>query len=360
MPGRGRVVVAMSGGVDSSVSAALLKEQGYDVLGIMMRLWSEPGQATRRDNRCCTRDQMIDAHFVAKTLDIPFEVVDVQDTFKSHIVDTFVEGYSRGVTPNPCMYCNRHIRFGFLLQEALRRGATHLATGHYARITQAADGTFELRKGGDPHKDQSYVLSVLTQEQLAHATFPVGGYSKPEVRALAAKFGLRVAGKHDSQDLCFLADGDYRRFLRDHTPQAFEPGPIVMRSGRVLGQHEGLPNYTIGQRKGLGLTYTEPLYVIDKQAASNTLIVGTREELGRDHLTARDVNWIAGQPPEGAFRAEVKIRYTARPCACRAVAVEDDQVEISLDEPLPDVTPGQGAVLYDGDRVVGSGFIAGA
>lgn len=357
---KGKVVVAMSGGVDSSVSAALLADQGYEVEGIMLRLWSEPGNFNvqgRRDNRCCTRDQMLDAHFVAKQLGIPFQLIDAHDVFKQHIVDTFIEGYSAGVTPNPCLSCNRHIRFGFLLDEALKRGADYLATGHYAQVTQSDSGLYELRKGADPRKDQSYVLSVLNQEQLSHAMFPVGGYTKDTVRQIAAKFGLPVASKHDSQDLCFVADGDYRRFLRRYADDAMQPGPIQRVGGEVLGEHEGLPNYTIGQRKGLGVSFAEPLYVLEKNAATNTLVVGTREELGRDHLTAHSINWIAGEPPDEPLRAEVKIRYKAWPVAATVSPVDGDCAEVTFDEPLPDITAGQGAVFYDGDRVIGSGII---
>jgi tRNA-specific 2-thiouridylase len=356
---RKRVVVAMSGGVDSSVSAALLIEQDYEVIGMMMRLWVEAGHFDgSRDNRCCTRDQMLDAHFVARKLGIPFHVVDAQDVFKQHVVDRFVEGYRRGITPNPCLACNRHVRFTFLLDEARARGATHLATGHYARITRAADGTFELRKGADQAKDQSYVLSLLTQDQLRHAMFPVGGHTKPEVREMAKQLGLPVAEKGDSQDLCFVADGDYRRFLRQHTGETYRPGPIRLRSGETIGEHSGLPDYTIGQRKGLGIAWAEPLYVIAKDTGTNALVVGTRAELGRDHLRAEAINWIAGRPPEGEFRAAVKIRYKSRPVPGRVVPVGDTTGEVWLDEPLPDITPGQGAVFYDGDRVVGGGLIA--
>lgn len=359
---REKVVVAMSGGVDSSVSAALLVEQGYDVEGIMLRLWSEPGSfgtttEGRRDNRCCTRDQMLDAHFIARKLGIPFEVVDAREVFKRRIVDGFVEGYSQGITPNPCLNCNRHIRFGFLLEQALARGARYLATGHYAQVGRSADGTYELRRGADPGKDQSYVLSVLTQEQLRHAMFPVGGYTKDEVRELATRFGLPVASKHDSQDLCFVADGDYRRFLRDHGATSMQPGPIRLLSGEVVGEHQGLPNYTTGQRKGLGVSYAEPLYVLSKDAAANALIVGTRDELGSRQLTAHGVNWISGAPPAGAVRAEVKIRYRATPAAALVTPCGDDAVEVLFDTPLPDITAGQGAVFYDGDRVLGSGII---
>ncbi|GAB4478381.1 MAG: tRNA 2-thiouridine(34) synthase MnmA [Anaerolineae bacterium] len=352
----------MSGGVDSSVSAALLVEQGYEVIGLMMRLWAEPGDFTsaRRDNRCCTRDQMIDAALVARQLGIPFEVIDARNVFKQQVVDRFIEGYAQGITPNPCLACNRHIRFTFLLDEALKRGASYLATGHYARITRSANGLYELRKGADESKDQSYVLSVLTQDQLRHAMFPVGGLTKPEVRALAGHFGLRTAGKGESMDLCFVADGDYRRFLSVYAPQAAAPGPIMLADGRVVGEHSGLPRYTIGQRKGLGISWPEPLYVIRKDVQANALIVGTRAELGGDTLLAQGMNWIAGSAPTEPFAAEVKIRYRAAPARCTVEPRPADEALIRLDKPLPDITPGQGAVIYDGDRVVGSGIIAAA
>ncbi|MGF1505283.1 MAG: tRNA 2-thiouridine(34) synthase MnmA [Anaerolineae bacterium] len=356
-----KVVVAMSGGVDSSVSAAQLVEQGYEVEGIMMRLLSEPGDiemGAKRDNRCCTRDQMMAAHFVARHLGITFQMIDARDVFKSQVVDRFIAGYAQGVTPNPCLSCNRHIRFTFLLNAALERGADFLATGHYARVTQDSAGRYELRRGADRHKDQSYVLSVLTQDQLKHAMFPVGGYTKDEVRALAADFGLRVASKDESQDLCFLADGDYRRFLRNFGGVEMTPGPIVLQSGEVLGEHTGLPNYTTGQRKGLGISYQEPLYVLRKEASTNTLIVGTRAELGKDKLVATGVNWIAGEAPQDEFRADIKIRYKARPAAGCVQSAGTDRASVQLDEPLPDITPGQSAVFYEDDRVIGGGVIA--
>lgn len=354
----GRVAVAMSGGVDSSVAAALLVEQGYDVFGIMLRLWSEPGEINgRRDNRCCTRDQMLDAHLVARKLGIPFAVIEAQDVFKAQVVDRFIEGYSEGITPNPCLACNRHIRFTHLLNEALSRGATHLATGHYARITEGEYGTFQLRQGVDLSKDQSYVLSVLTQQQLAHAMFPLGSYTKTHVREMAAKYGLPVASKGESQDLCFVADGDYRRFLQQTSPTALTPGPITLRSGEKIGEHSGLPNYTIGQRKGLGIAWPEPLYVLGKDPAANTLVVGTRAELGRDYLRASEVNWIEGLPPDGEIRAEVKTRYKAAKAPGRILPVSETVVDIWLDDPVLDITPGQGAIFYDGDRVLGGGII---
>jgi len=358
MSNKGKVVVAMSGGVDSSVTAALLVEQGYEVQGLMMRLWSEPGFFdTKRDNRCCTRDQMIDANFVARKLGIPFEMVDARETFKQQVVDRFVEGYAQGITPNPCLSCNRHIRFTFLLNEAQKRGADFLATGHYARITQSENGLFELRKGRDERKDQSYVLSVMTQDQLSHALFPLGEYTKPEVREMAENFDLRVAQKSESQDLCFVADNDYSRFLRTYAPHAFEHGPIMLRSGEILGEHSGLPAYTIGQRKGLGIAYSEPLYVIEKRTADNTLVVGTRDELGQSSTVVDEVNWLDGFAPADAIEAEVKIRYKSRPVACTVVPIGETSAEITADEPIAGITPGQGAVVYDDDRVIASGVI---
>ncbi len=352
----------MSGGVDSSVAAALLVEQGYDVVGIMMRLWAEEapaeGAACATDNRCCTPDQMRDARRIADQLGIPFYVLDTREVFRQQIVQMFIDQYAAGETPNPCLACNRHIRFTHLLNHALALGADYLATGHYARVIQAGDGAWHLYKGADEAKDQSYVLSVLRQDQLRHAMFPVGAFTKPEVRQLAARFGLPVASKHDSQDLCFLADGDYRRFLTDHAPEAVTPGPILTRQGERLGQHTGLPFYTVGQRKGLGLSSPEPLYVIEKDTARNAVIVGTRAELGRSNLTAHSVNWIMDPPPSQPLRAEVKIRYKSRATPALVTPLPDNRVRVEFDEPLPDIAPGQGAVFYDSDRCLGSGLIA--
>lgn len=354
---RPKVVVAMSGGVDSSVSAALLVEQGYDVSGIMMRLWAESGQASQRDNRCCTRDQMLDAHFVSRKLGIPFEVVDVRETFKKKIVDYFVQGYRDGVTPNPCLRCNREIRFTFLLELALSRGADYLATGHYARISLRSDGIFELHKGVDQHKDQSYVLSVLSQHQLRHALFPLGELTKPEVRDTAKRFGLPVASKADSQDLCFVADGNYRRFLKDNSTSEQTPGPIITKSGKLLGQHTGLMDYTVGQRKGLGISFSEPLYVLEKDLESNSLVVGTMDDLGVADFYGVSTHWISGSLPASPFEADVKIRYKATPRRARIEPQSDGMIQVHLIEPAPDVTPGQGLVIYDADTVIGSAII---
>lgn len=351
------VVVAMSGGVDSSVAAALLVERGYRVIGMMMRLWSEETTDGGAHNRCCTPEQMSDARKIADRLGIPFYVLDTKATFRNTVVQYFIDEHSAGDTPNPCIECNRQIRFNFLQQNALALEADYLATGHYARITQDAAGLYQLRMGLDPRKDQSYVLSVMGQFELAHAMFPIGEYEKPEVREIAQRIGLSVHSKKDSQDLCFLGDGDYRRFLRDYAPNIMATGEIVLRSGEVLGVHNGLANYTIGQRKGLGVNHSEPLYVLAKDAERNRLIVGFEHELGRQSLTAKRVNWVSGSPPVAPLRAQVKIRYKAKPMPAQVTPLEDGRVQVVFDEPLRDITAGQGAVMYDGDICLGGGII---
>lgn len=353
-----RVVVAMSGGVDSSVAAALLVEQGYEVIGMMMRLWSEPGSGARGlANRCCTPDQMADAGRVADRLDIPFYVIDVQDHFRQTIVQFFIDEHARGRTPNPCIECNRQIRFTYLLKRAMALDADYLATGHYARVRRASAG-YQLLKSVDKTKDQSYVLHVLGQQHLAHVLFPVGEYTKEEVRDLARKFDLPVAAKRESQDLCFLSDGDYRRFLTEYNPQTSQPGPILDQAGQELGQHEGLSFYTIGQRKGLGISAPHPLYVLRKDVGRNALVVGTRSEVHQPDLWAREVNWIAGSPPGRPIQAQVKIRYKARPVAATVTASENDYAQVCFDDPVFGITAGQGAVFYDDDICLGGGIIA--
>ncbi|MCS6843200.1 MAG: tRNA 2-thiouridine(34) synthase MnmA [Caldilineales bacterium] len=380
-----RVVVAMSGGVDSSLAAALLKERGYEVIGVMMRLWAELSAGEASTNKCCSLEAVNDARRVADALDIPFYLINVEQPFKERVVDFTVAGYLAGETPNPCVQCNRHIRFDYLFNYAMRLGADYLATGHYARVrrvesvpslaesheTLSTDrgspitdhrspltGYYQLLTAVDLDKDQSYVLHVLTQRHLARVLFPVGEYTKAEVRQMAAERGLPVAGRRESQDLCFLADGDYRRFLRDWAPAgAIRPGPIVDSSGRVLGQHSGLPFYTVGQRKGLGIAAREPLYVLRLEPATNTVVVGPAAELGRDRLTARTVNWIAGRPPDGPIRAQVKIRYKAQPVAATVIPLPNDRAAVRFDRPLRDITAGQAAVFYDGEVCLGGGLI---
>lgn len=355
---KNRVVIAMSGGVDSSVAAALLVEQGYEVIGMMMRLWSEPTACgTSSVNRCCTPDQMADAQRIADSLGIPFYVLDVQEQFRRTVVDYFIEEHEQGRTPNPCIQCNRQIRFTYLLNRALALDAHYLATGHYAQVVEK-NGRFHLYKARDPHKDQSYVLHVLRQEHLAHVLFPVGGYTKTEVRELARRFNLPVAGKSDSQDLCFLGDGDYRRFLREYSAKAAVPGPILTTTGQEIGRHEGLPFYTIGQRKGLGISTPEPVYVLRKEAGRNALVVGTREQLGQQTVHVRDVNWVMNEPPAQAFAAQVKIRYKAEGVPAQVVLGENGRVQVQFQEPVFGVTAGQGAVFYNDDECVGGGIIA--
>src|SRR5512139_1125851 len=290
-----KVVVAMSGGVDSSVAAALLKEQGYDVVGMMLRLWSEPGKED--SNRCCTPDSMAQARRVAAKLDIPFYVIDAKNVFRETVVQYFLDGYARGETPNPCLLCNRQIRWTFLLDHALALGADYMATGHYVRIRRDERGKSELLRAVDRSKDQSYVLHVLDQEKLARALFPIGDYPKTEIRQIAEKHGLPTASRKDSQDLCFLAGEDYRNFLQRNAAEMLKPGEIITRFGEVLGEHNGLANYTIGQRKGLGVASPVPLYVITKHTESNALVVGTQDELGSSALIARDVNWVSREIP---------------------------------------------------------------
>ncbi len=356
-PKRPRVVVAMSGGVDSSVAAALLVEQGYDVIGMMLRLWSEPG--TEMYNRCCTPEAMALARRVAAHLGIPFYAVDVRETFEHEIVQYFIDGYTQGTTPNPCMMCNRHIRFGALLHQALSLDADFLATGHYARLDRSGE-KIRLFRGVDRDKDQSYVLSVLNQSQLRHALFPVGDYPKPEVREIAKRFKLPTAARQDSQDLCFLAGSDYRDFLLRHAPEVHSPGAIVDPSGRPIGEHQGLAFYTIGQRKGLGITGPQPLYVIDKLGDTNTLVVGPREALGKSALIAANASWISGSPPESPLRGIVQIRYTAREKPATVYPLGATSLKVIFDEPLRDITPGQAAVVFSGEEVLGYGTIRSA
>ncbi|GAB4428574.1 MAG: tRNA 2-thiouridine(34) synthase MnmA [Anaerolineae bacterium] len=348
-----RVVVAMSGGVDSSVAAALLVEQGFEVVGLMLRLWAEPGG---KANRCCTPDAIADARRVADALGIPFYVRDYKDTFKSTVVDFFVEGYASGITPNPCIICNRDIRFDRLLHEALSLGGDFLATGHYARVSRGADGDFRLLKGIDPAKDQSYMLYTMTQERLARVLLPVGEFRKERIREIAHEKGLPVFDRPDSQDLCFLGAGDYRTFLARHAPEVVQTGPIVTAGGQPLGQHRGLAFYTIGQRKGLGISTPQPMYVLDKDIASNTLVVGTREQLGQPALLAREVSYVSGQPPANR-QVEAKIRYKSTPMNAQLTPLPDGKARLQFDAPLGGITPGQAVVFYQGDVALGGGII---
>lgn len=350
-----RIVVAMSGGVDSSVAAALLKEQGYDVIGMMLRLWSEPGKEDT--NRCCTPDSMAQARRVAAKLDIPFYVIDAKDVFRETVVQYFLDGYSRGETPNPCLICNRQIRWTFLLEHALALGADYMATGHYVRIQRAEDGMMNLLRALDRSKDQSYVLHVLNQEKLRRALFPIGDYPKTEIREIAEKHGLPTASRKDSQDLCFLAGEDYRHFLQRNAAEILKPGEILTREGSSVGTHTGLANYTIGQRKGLAIASPVPLYVLGKDSSTNSLIVGTQEELGSRELVARDINWLSGETPREPFLAEVKIRYTAKEAEALVTPIDGNRAQVQFQAQQRDITSGQAAVFFQGDLLIGGGII---
>jgi tRNA-specific 2-thiouridylase len=346
------VAVAMSGGVDSSMAAFLLKEQGYNVMGVTMRLWTEPaGQSAADDG------PIESARRVCAMLDIPHQVIDLRAEFKAEVVDYFAQAYSHGLTPNPCVVCNRRIKFGRLLAHVIAAGADAMATGHYVRA-EWRDGRYRLLKARDKRKDQSYFLYRLSQHELAHLLFPLGEYTKADVRELAQRRGVPVADRAESQETCFIPDKDYRRFLKAYMPESIRPGPIVDRRGRVLGQHKGLPFYTIGQRSGLGIAASEPLYVLALVPEENTLVVGPRSELGRSELIAVEVSYIAGQPPTGPLPITAKIRYQARYEEATLTPLSQDSARVSFRADLRDITPGQSVVFYDGEEVLGGGIIS--
>jgi tRNA-specific 2-thiouridylase len=349
----------MSGGVDSATAAAILQDRGYQVIGMMMRLWAEDDAAGEETsaNRCCSPEAVNEAQQVCRLLGIPFHLVSYEQEFKNHVVDTFVTEYCRGRTPNPCLYCNRQIKFDLLLHHALRLGAQYLATGHYARIRET-DGVYQLLKGIDSDKDQSYVLYMLGQEELRHLLFPLGDYTKSKVRAIARQRALPVAEREESQDLCFVRDNDYRRFLRQYVPDAIQPGPIFDSAGRLLGEHKGLPFYTIGQRSGMGISAPEALYVLEIDPTGNALIVGPASELGRSELIAEEVSYVSGHAPPTSLQVTAKIRRQARLAQATLISLDGDRARLVFTHPLRDITRGQGVVFYQEDVVVGGGLIA--
>jgi tRNA-uridine 2-sulfurtransferase len=356
---RKKVVIAMSGGVDSSVSAALLKEQGYEVIGLTMQLWDKQkdGAAEHGESRpCCTLEDVFDAGRVANKLDIDFHVVDYQEEFRKLVVDGFVDEYFRGRTPNPCIRCNQKLKFGVLLDKARSLGADYLATGHYARLERDSSGLFQIHKGKDAAKDQSYFLFTLTQEQMTSVLFPLGNLDKQEVRRIAARYELPVAKKGESQDICFVSNNDYVRFLETDRGEGHLSGNIVNSSGKILGRHGGIYRYTVGQRKGLGIAWPHPLYVIGVDAGRREVLVGHQDELYSDGLVAGDVNWAIAEPA-AAVDAVCKIRYRHNPVACRIIPLPDKRVEVRFREREKSVTPGQAVVFYEGDRVLGGGWI---
>jgi tRNA-specific 2-thiouridylase len=354
-----RVVVAMSGGVDSSVAAARVRDAGYDVVGITLRLepWrTSPDGAGRMT--CCGSDAAEDARRVARTLGIPHFVLNTEDEFDRAVIAPFVDAYREGRTPVPCLACNAHLKFGSLLGRARAWDAGAVATGHYARVSRdAATGRWLLWRGRDARKDQSDFLWPLTQAQLAAARFPVGELTKDEVRAEARRLGLVTADKPESQEICFVADDDYRGFLRRRDPSLFRAGPIVDVGGRVLGRHGGVANFTVGQKRGLGLSVGRPLYVVDLDPATNTVTVGGPDALERTRLVARDVNFIAGEPPAAGRRVTARIRHSHVPAPATVRRCGPDRAEVVFDAPQRAITAGQSVVWYDGDLVVGGGVI---
>ncbi len=350
------VAVALSGGIDSSVAAALLVQEGRQVIGISLRQWGN-GEYPQGDGaRDPHSEALARARRTCEMLEIPFHLADARSPFRTCVVDYLVGEYASGRTPNPCVRCNQAIRFGLLMAEALGLGATHLATGHYARVREM-DGGWELLRGVDRHKDQSYFLHALGQAQLGRCLFPLGERTKAEVRALANKLRLPAAAAPESQDICFLAGGDYRVFLAREAPSLLAPGPIVDTEGRVLGKHQGLPCYTIGQRKGLGIAAPEPLYVVSIRAEENALVVGTRDELRRDNCRVQEMSYISGSPPGSSFRASAQVRYRARLAAVTVRQESADQAWVQFDNPQSPIAPGQYLVLYDGQVVLGGGPI---
>lgn len=350
-----KVVVGMSGGVDSSVAALLLVQAGYDVTGMMLRLWTEPGKEDR--NTCCTPDSVAAARRVAAIIGIPFYVVDIRDLFHKEIVDYFIQGYRLGETPNPCIRCNQVIRWGALLEEAENIGADYLATGHYARLEENNDGCIYLKKGLDESKDQSYVLSGVPVAKLHKTLLPIGNIQKSAVREIARTNKLPTADKQDSQDLCFLAGEDYRDFIKRNSPEILVPGSIKNMQGEIIGQHSGLPNYTIGQRKGLG-AIQEPYYVIKKDSESNTLLVGKNEQMGSDTCEVVDINWITRPLQTQSLNVEVKIRYKAPPVSASISSGGIGALCVKFDKQLRDITPGQQAAFYLKDVCLGGGKIS--
>ncbi len=352
-----RVMMAMSGGVDSTVGAALLIEAGYEVVGATMRLWVEcEAESLAAARSCCSLADLEDAARAASALGIDHTVLDMRREFRELVVERFTEAYRRGLTPNPCIACNRHLKFELLLGAARRAGCDYLATGHYARIG-CEDGRWRLWSARDSSKDQSYVLYMLGPDTLPRVLLPNGQYTKAELRRRAGELGIHVADKPDSQEICFLPGGDYRDFLRERIPEAFVPGPILDVRGRRLGEHQGTGAYTVGQRRGLGIAWPKPLYVVSVNAASNTVVVGTREEASRSHLAAADATWVAGEPPATQFRAEVKTRYRMSAIPATVLVRNSGEFAVDFDEPAWAVAPGQAAVVYQGDEVLGGGTI---
>lgn len=354
------VFVAMSGGVDSSVAAVLLQQAGYQISGVNLRMFHNEDLGESREKSCCSQSDAEDAALVARRLGFPFYVFDFAQVFRDSVIRDFIDEYERGRTPNPCAECNRSVKFGALLQRVRTLGGDYMATGHYARVEKdEASGRYLLKRGVDRSKDQSYFLYMLTQEQLSHTLFPLGGLQKPEVRQIAEAHGLVNARKHDSQDICFVPDGKYAAFIERTTGTPSLPGPFVDQENQVLGQHKGIIRYTRGQHKGLGLSTREPLYVLDKDVETNTIRLGPDSALWSRTLTAERVNWISVPELAGPMEVTVKTRYTQREASAVVEPLSGDRIRVTFEEPQRAISAGQAVVMYDGETVVGGGTICG-
>lgn len=355
------VFVAMSGGVDSSVAALLLQQAGHKISGVNLRMFHNEDLGQSPGKTCCSLADAEDAGLVARRLGAPFYVFDVSQVFRSTVIRDFIEEYQNGRTPNPCAVCNRTVKFGALLDRVQVLGADYLATGHYARVEQdAATGRYLLKRGLDRSKDQSYFLYMLTQKQLAHTLFPLGSLEKTQVRQLAEAHGLVNAHKHDSQDICFVPDGDYAAFIERTVGSPSLPGNFVDQKGQVLGHHRGIIRYTHGQHKGLGLSTSEPLYVLEKDAVSNTIRLGPDSDLWSQTLTAEQFNWVSIPEPTEPIAVTVKTRYSQREAAAIARSLPGGRCQVTFEEPQRAITPGQAVVLYQEEIVVGGGTICGS
>ena len=349
-----KALIAMSGGVDSSVAAYLTKEAGYDCIGVTMKLYDNEDIGMEQEKTCCSLSDIEDARSVAVKLGIPYYVFNFKADFKEKVIDNFIESYRCGMTPNPCIECNRHLKFAHLWQKARELQCDVVVTGHYARITEDGQG-YHLLKGKDSAKDQSYVLYSLTQEQLAHTCFPLGGYTKEEIRRIAEEQGFFNAAKKDSQDICFIPDGDYRSFIEKTTGQSSQPGDFVDKDGNVLGTHKGYYCYTIGQRRGLGISAPQSLYVTEIRPEENKVVLGSNDDLFHSHLTADNFNWIEEVRPDEVIKARIRYHQVEKEAIARVT--QDGRVEVDFLEPQRAITKGQSVVLYRGDAVVGGGRI---
>lgn len=356
-----KVVVGMSGGVDSSVAAYLLKEQGYDVIGVTMQIWQEEERTVQEENGgCCGLSAVDDARRVASDLNIPYYVMNFRQEFKTHVIDYFINEYLNGRTPNPCIACNRYVKWEALLKRSMSIGADYIATGHYARIEQLPNGRYSLRRSATLAKDQTYALYNLTQEQLKRTLMPVGAYTKEEIREIAEKIQLRVANKPDSQDICFVPDGDYAGFI-DHTLNSVIPeGNFISPDGQILGRHKGITHYTVGQRKGLGIALGYPAFVLEIRPETNEVVIGTSENSMSDTVRANHINFMTIEDLTDTMRVWAKIRYNHKGAWCSIRKVSEDEILCTFEEPQRAITPGQAIVFYDGEYVLGGGTIIGS